>query len=134
MIASPSVHPGGRRCAHHSLTEGNSMKRMLSLVAVLPLVVGGFSALTLAPAHADDRVCAGTIGATTTDDNIVVPKGVTCTLTGTTVEGNIKVGRGAVLVAKGVRVDGDIQGTGAKRVVVRNSVIDGNIQLKKGRK
>ena len=41
-------------------------------------------------AHAEERVCRGSIGATTLD-NVRVPTGATCTLRGTTVTGTLKV-------------------------------------------
>ncbi|MDP3891543.1 hypothetical protein [Nocardioides sp.] len=115
------------------------MKRLLAGAAVLPLLVS-LTVLGGAPAaHADDRVCRGTIGATSTDDNIVVPKGATCRLLRTTVGGNVIVKRGAKLVARGARIDGNIQAEKAKRVVVRKidgrrTVVEGNIQLDDGRR
>ena len=45
-------------------------------------------------AQAEERVCRGTIGATTVD-NLRVPQGATCTLNGTKVEGTVKVERNA---------------------------------------
>lgn len=115
------------------------MKRTLVTLAALPLLATGLLATTAAPAQADDRVCRGTIGATTIDDNIVVPKNATCRLKGTRVEGNVEVRKGGKLVARGVRVDGNIQAQNARRVVVAplkgaRSQVEGNIQLKKGRK
>lgn len=38
------------------------------------------SVLTAPAAHADDRICRGTIGAKHFDENVIVPKGATCTL------------------------------------------------------
>ncbi|WP_110239775.1 hypothetical protein [Nocardioides gilvus] len=117
------------------------MKRVLASLATLPLAATLLSAGLLASssttAHADDRVCRGTIGKVTIDDNIVVPRGATCTLTRTRVEGNIEVKGDGYLIARGVRVDGNIQGNKARRVAVRawqgqRSVVAGNIQLKRG--
>ena len=76
-------------------------------MAVLALAV-------FAPAaQAEERVCRGTIGATTVD-NLLVPQGATCTLNGTRIEGTVKVERNATLTASGIRVKGNVQGEGFK--------------------
>lgn len=84
-----------------------------------------------APAHADERTCRGSIGATSVDD-LRVPRGATCTLTGTQVGGNVTVANGATLVARRVDVEGNVQAEGHAKVVVRRSAVDGSIQLVQG--
>lgn len=90
-----------------------------------------------APAHADDRICRGTLGAISVDGDVIVPQGASCTLNGTKVDGNVQVKANATLIANGVRVDGNIQAENHKRLVVQpragvRSYIDGNIQAKQG--
>ncbi len=114
------------------------MRRHLLTLAVLPLLAGGL-VLAASPAQADDITCRGTIGAISTDDNVIVPSGATCRLRGTRIDGNVEVKRGATLIARGVRVDGNIQADGFRRVVVaahkgKRSRVDGNIQLEDGGK
>src|SRR5918997_3315187 len=83
-------------------------------------------------AQAEERVCRGTIGATTVD-NLRVPQGASCTLNGTTVEGTVKVERNATLVANTIRVKGNVQSEGFKNITVRrNSVVVGSVQLENG--
>ncbi|HEY9565774.1 MAG TPA: hypothetical protein VIR30_18565 [Nocardioides sp.] len=111
------------------------MKRILALIAALPILAALGSLGVAAPANADDRTCRGTIGRTTVDGNIHVPTGATCTLVHTNVKGNIKLSSSSTLNARGVRVDGDIQGWKTRRVDVkssstRHSTIEGNIQLR----
>jgi hypothetical protein len=83
-------------------------------------------------AQAEERVCRGTIGATTVD-NLLVPQGATCTLNGTRVEGTVKVERNATLTASGIRVKGNVQSEGFKNITLRqNSVVVGSVQLENG--
>jgi hypothetical protein len=95
-------------------------------MAVLALAV-------FAPAaQAEERVCRGTIGATTVD-NLRVPQGASCTLNGTRVEGTVKVERNARLTANGIRVKGNVQSEGFKNIVLRRaSVVVGSVQLENG--
>lgn len=95
-------------------------------MAVLALAV-------FAPAaQAEERVCRGTIGATTVDD-LRVPQGASCTLNGTRVEGTVKVERNARLTANGIRVKGNVQSEGFKNIVLRRaSVVVGSVQLENG--
>ncbi len=90
--------------------------------------------MTLSPAAwAEERVCRGTIGATTVD-NLRVPQNATCTLNGTRVKGTIKVQRAATLVASRVIVIGNVQGENAKSVTVKGSSrIGGSVQVVQGR-
>jgi hypothetical protein len=120
------------------------MKTITAAAAPLALIAGLVAGLTVGlagPAQADDRRCAGTIGAASIDGDVVVPQGATCTLTGTRVDGNVKVYGNAKLVAKGVRVGGSIQAENHRNVQVlprwsngtaSRSVVDGSIQLKQG--
>lgn len=106
------------------------MKRTTSIF-LLPLAV---AALGVSPgaAAADETTCRGTIGATT-EDNIRVPQGATCTLNGTTAKGTVKVERDATLRARGVRVIGNVQAENARRVnVLRSSRIGGSVQVVQG--
>ncbi len=95
-------------------------------MAVLALAV-------FAPAaQAEERVCRGTIGATTVD-NLRVPQGASCTLNGTRVEGTVKVERNARLTANGIRVKGNVQSEGFKNILLRRaSVVVGSVQLENG--
>lgn len=113
------------------------MKRLLLAV---PLMLSA-SLLVAAPAHADDRRCSGTIGATYVDGNVIVPNGVDCILRGTRVDGNVIVKGRAKLVARGVQVDGNIQAENHRNVIVTGrrvndrtvkSRIEGDIQLDSG--
>ena len=96
------------------------------------------SVLTLAllpqVAHAEEKVCRGSIGARTLD-NVKVPQGATCTLRGTKVKGTIKVSKNARLEAIDVNVVGNVQGEGARNVIVRKtSRVGGSVQVVQGRR
>jgi hypothetical protein len=102
----------------------------ITLAGLLALMVS-----VLAPAaQAEERKCRGTIGATTVD-NLLVPKGATCTLNGTKVKGTVKVANGARLYASGIRVVGNVQSEGFRVVVLKaDSRIGGNVQLENGQR
>ena len=103
-------------------------KRLLAVVfaSLLALVVAAPAAL------AEERVCRGTIGATTVD-NLRIPQGASCTLNGTKVQGTIKVENSARLVASGVRVIGNVQSEGFQAITLREgSRVGGSVQLKNG--
>lgn len=111
------------------------------VLALVPPLAMAATLLTTPAAHADDRTCRGAIGARHVDDNVIVPRGVTCTLTGTRVDGNVFVRGGATLFAKGVRIGGNVQAENHRWVVVRGRTVDGqvtksrvggSIQLKQG--
>jgi hypothetical protein len=90
------------------------------------------SAVFAPAAQAEERVCRGTIGATTVD-NLRVPQSASCTLNGTRVEGTVKVERNARLTANGIRVKGNVQSEGFKNIVLREaSVVVGSVQLENG--
>jgi hypothetical protein len=104
------------------------MRRMGLIAAIVASIV----VVPGAPAFAEERVCRGTIGATTVD-NVRVPQGATCTLNGTFVKGTIKVKRDATLMAIDVRVIGNVQGENAENVVIRaTSRIGGSVQVVQG--
>jgi len=108
--------------------------RLAVFGSALALAAAG-ATLQAPAAEAGDRICRGSIGAKTIDDNIRVPAGATCRLTRTNVKGNVIVKRNARLFANRVRVDGNVQGENAKNVVVqRSSRIEGDVQVKQGRK
>jgi hypothetical protein len=89
------------------------------------------TAITAAPASAEERTCRGALGAVTVD-NLRVPQGATCILRGTRVKGTVKVGRRATLKATGLRVVGNVQAEGAARVNVASSRIGGSVQIVQG--
>ena len=104
-----------------------------SLMGLLALVLSFAALLVLAQAaHAEERVCRGTIGAATVD-NLLVPQNASCTLNGTRVEGTVKVERNAQLFANGIRVKGNVQSEGFKTIVLRRgSSVVGSVQLENG--
>ena len=107
------------------------MKRTLvaGAVGVGALLVSG---LGPAPAaHAEERVCRGTIGQTTVD-NVRVPAGAFCALNGTRVRGTVKVERGGRLSAYRAGIVGNVQAEGHSNVSVGWTVVGGSIQLKQG--
>src|SRR5919112_5207050 len=113
---------------------GDARKENGMLKRVLAVALVGLFVLTIAApaALAEERVCRGTIGATTVD-NLLVPQGATCTLNGTRVEGTVKVERNATLVANTIRVKGNVQSEGFKNITLRqNSVVVGSVQLENG--
>ena len=88
--------------------------------------------LSAAPASAEERVCRGTIGATTVD-NLRVPQYASCVLLGTRVKGTIKVEFNATLRAEDVLVIGNVQAENAKSVrVLDGSRVGGSVQVKQG--
>ena len=103
------------------------------LAAVFALALAVSALLAVAPAaQAEERVCRGTIGATTVD-NLLVPQGATCTLNDTRVEGTVQVQRNATLFANGIRVKGNVQSEGFKNITLKqNSVVVGSVQLENG--
>ncbi|WP_346007861.1 hypothetical protein [Janibacter terrae] len=106
------------------------MKRLVSSVAVSGLILT--AAAAVAPgASADERVCRGYIGKVVVDD-ILVPRGATCSMYGTRVKGNIKVDSGALLKANKLSVDGNIQTQGHRSIAISGVRIDGNIQVEAG--
>ncbi|QBI18678.1 hypothetical protein ER308_03290 [Egibacter rhizosphaerae] len=113
------------------MTTTRTRVSALLLATVVLIVLVSWAATD--PAAADES-CTGTIGATTIDDNVVVPDGATCTLDGTTVEGNVLVGSGASLTALDAEIDGNIQDddNNAGDVTVEGTVVHGNIQLEDG--
>src|SRR5688572_29910282 len=99
----------------------------LVAAAALPLL-----ALAATPASAEERVCRGTIRATTVD-NLRVPEYASCVLLGTRVKGTIKVEFGATLRAEDVIVIGNVQAENAKSVrVLEGSRVGGSVQVKQG--
>ncbi|MGL5851687.1 MAG: hypothetical protein ACRCZD_12990, partial [Phycicoccus sp.] len=106
------------------------MNRTIRTGLAAAFVLG--SAVALAPtAAAEERVCRGSIGATTLD-NIRVPTGATCTLDGTVLNGTLKVERGGTLYAGGIRVNGNLQAEGHRLVRVYTSRVGGSVQLVQG--
>jgi hypothetical protein len=100
-------------------------------------IVAGLAAAALglvpATAVAEERICRGTIGATTVD-NVRVPQGANCVLDGTKVKGTAKVGTNASLRADGVRVIGNVQGENSRNVaVLGQSRIGGSVQVVQGK-
>jgi hypothetical protein len=101
------------------------------------LVIAGLASagalLAASPsAHAEERVCRGSLGAITVD-NLRVPDNATCTLTGTRVKGTIKVEYNATLRARKVVVIGNVQAENSKFVyVLESSRVGGSVQIKQG--
>jgi hypothetical protein len=117
----------------HMYEGANERIRTTVLAAVFAFALAVVALLANAQAaQAEERVCRGTIGATTVD-NLRVPQGASCTLNGTRVEGTVKVERNATLVANTIRVKGNVQSEGFKNVTLRrNSVVVGSVQLENG--
>ncbi len=105
------------------------MKRSI-VIAGLGIVAAGTFAVS-PTAHAEERVCRGTIGAQTVD-NLRVPSNASCTLRGTWVQGTVKVEAGARLDASGIRVIGNVQAEGHRDVRVVSSTVGGSVQLRQG--
>jgi hypothetical protein len=104
----------------------NSRKSLLPLAALTLMIFAPVSV------SAEERICRGTIGATTVD-NLLVPQSARCTLNGTRVQGTIKISRAAILTANDVIVIGNVQGEGAAAVyVLDGSRIGGSVQVVQG--
>lgn len=100
---------------------------LVTITMATPLLL-----LSAAPASADERVCRGTIGATTVD-NLRVPEYANCVLLGTRVKGTVKVEWNATLRAEDVVVIGNVQAENAKNVRVQDgSRVGGSVQVKQG--
>jgi len=107
------------------------MTRM-SKAWIVTVVATPWLALASSPAMAEERVCRGTIRATTVD-NLRVPDYASCVLLGTRVKGTIKVELQASLRAEDVVVIGNVQAENAKNVrVMDGSRIGGSVQVKQG--
>jgi DUF4097 and DUF4098 domain-containing protein YvlB len=107
------------------------MKRSIIVAGAgtLALAAGVFTAPV---AHAEERVCRGTLGAVTID-NVRVPAGASCVLNRTTVKGTVKVERTARLSTVAARVNGNVQAEGHAHVYLYASTVGGSVQLKQGR-
>jgi hypothetical protein len=100
---------------------------LITTVLAAPMLL-----LPAGPASAEERVCRGTIGATTVD-NLRVPQYASCVLLGTRVKGTIKVEFNATLRAEDVVVIGNVQAENAKSVrVLDGSRVGGSVQVKQG--
>lgn len=100
---------------------------LVTITMATPLLL-----LWAAPALAEERVCRGTIGATTVD-NLRVPEYANCVLLGTRVKGTVKVEWNATLRAEDVVVIGNVQAENAKNVRVQDgSRVGGSVQVKQG--
>ncbi len=104
--------------------------RLALLAASAAIAVTGIVAVP-GVAHAEERVCRGTLGAVTVD-NLRVPDRATCTLNGTRVKGTVKVESGATLRANNINVVGNVQAEDHRLVIVRTSQVGGSIQLVQG--
>lgn len=91
------------------------------------------AASVVAPAaHADERICRGTLGPITVV-NLRVADNASCTLNGTKVQGNIVVGFNSTLTTRRVMVIGNVQAENSKQVnVLESSRIGGSVQVKQG--
>jgi hypothetical protein len=123
---------GSSPAANHSKELNMKIKRAIQ-AGVLAAALAGAGIATLPQAtQAEERVCRGTIGATTVD-NLRVPDGASCTLDGTYVKGTVKVEGDAKLVARKVHVVGNIQAEDSANVrVLAGSRVGGSIQLAQG--
>ena len=83
-------------------------------------------------ASAGDVTCRSTLGAISTDDNVYVPSGATCTLNGTRVDGTVKVESGGTLIMQSARINGNVQADKFRSVTINGGSIGGSIQLKEG--
>jgi hypothetical protein len=82
--------------------------------------------------HAEELLCAGTLGPVMVD-NLRVPDNSTCTLSGTRIKGTIEVEEQATLHARGVQVAGNVQAGNARLVSVTDgATVGGSIQIKQG--
>jgi hypothetical protein len=100
--------------------------------ALVATALAGPILLLPAAASAEERVCRGTIGATTVD-NLRVPQYASCTLLGTRVKGTVKVEFNASLRAEDVVVIGNVQAENARIVrVLDGSRVGGSVQVKQG--
>ena len=84
-----------------------------------------------AAAAAEERECAGAIGAESVD-NLRVPEGATCMLDGHARQGHRQGRARRHLQANAIEVIGNVQGEGAADVVVRGSRVGGSVQVKQG--
>ena len=107
------------------------MSRTISALAMTALAAP-LLLLPAAPASAEERVCRGTIRATTVD-NLRVPQYASCVLLGTRVKGTVKVEFNATLRAEDIVVVGNVQAENAKSVrVLDGSRVGGSVQVKQG--
>jgi hypothetical protein len=125
------AHAGGRGSRRATISRGRTSMRRLISGAIAAGALAGCLAVTAGPAVGEERVCRGTIGATTVD-NLRVPDGATCALIRTYVKGTVKVESGAKLVARRVRVVGNVQAENHRSVALATSTVGGSVQLKQG--
>jgi DUF4097 and DUF4098 domain-containing protein YvlB len=107
------------------------MKRSIIVAGAGTLALAG-GVLAAPVAHAEERVCRGTLGAITVD-NLRVPAGASCTLIRTTVKGTVKVERNARLATSVARIVGNVQAEGHAHVGLSSTTVGGSVQLKQGR-
>jgi len=107
------------------------MKRSIIVAGAGTLALAG-GVLAAPTAHAEERVCRGTLGAITVD-NLRVPAGGSCVLNQTTVKGTVKVEGNARLSTSAARVNGNVQAEGHAHVALSATTVGGSVQLKQGR-
>ena len=99
--------------------------KFLGLLAVCVTVL---SALASPAAARPDFQCNGVFKGKTYDD-VIVPRGATCTLVDATVTGNVRVLRNAYLQITHTKVRGDIEGNAAQTVFVdTGSRVGGSVE------
>lgn len=109
------------------------MKHYVAMSAIGAAMFAAVSFSFIPAAHADERVCRGTIGTAVIDGDVRVAPGASCVLAGTTVKGNVYVSRSSTLTSRAAKVNGSIQAENHTRVVLlTGTTVGGSVQLKQG--
>jgi carbonic anhydrase/acetyltransferase-like protein (isoleucine patch superfamily) len=104
--------------------------KFLGLLAVCATVL---SALASPAAARPDFRCDGSFKGKTYDE-VIVPRGATCTLVDARVTGDVRVQRDAYLQVTGTKVRGDIEGNASQTIFVDSgSRISGSVEAVKAR-
>jgi hypothetical protein len=67
-----------------------------------------------------------------TVDNVIVPRGESCTLTDSTVNGSVKSSEDSTLDATGNTIGGSVEGDKAEKVKLSDNEISGSVTIKEG--
>jgi hypothetical protein len=121
------------------LREGGIRKgRGASVLALLALLVGAvMTGMTYVPASSaspDDTTCVGLLPPGVYE-NIVVPRGASCTILGanvTTIRGNILALPDSALDVRDARIHGNVHGDHAENLELHRNTIGGNVHISDG--
>ncbi len=110
------------------MSTWTAVRGVLRMVTASALVVGALG--VAAPAALADAECTGHIYGHHIGGSVIVPAGVTCTLTNVTVEADVKSYANSRVTISGGQIGGNVQADRSRSVVVSGAKVGGSIQVK----